>query len=121
MLIRHPPLLLRIVVLTLVLLGVLIKPIMSTWCETHQLGHDAAALGHYKFRADSPIEHQLDVEHARGAHGLLHASDDGGAYIGVAIFDALPDVVFHSVLNPPVITLPAPVQRISRPFRPPIA
>lgn len=107
--------------LVLVLLGVLVKPIYSTWCETHQLGHMDAALGHVKFRADSAVERQLDAEHARGGHGLLHASDDGGAYVGIATLDAVPAVIFDSVLNPPAIALPLPVQRITRPFRPPIA
>jgi hypothetical protein len=115
------PVALRIAVLAFVLLGVLVKPIYSTWCETHQLGHTVAALAHVKFRPDSAVEHQLDVEHARGAHGLLHASDDGGAYVATATFDAVPAVIFDSVLNPPSIALPAPVQRITRPFRPPIA
>ena len=115
------PLPLRFAVLALVLLGVLVKPVYSTWCETHQLGHAVARLSHVKFRPDSPIEHQLDVEHARGGHGSLHATDDGGAYVGVEIFAAVPTVIFDSVLNPPTVVLPAPVQRISRPFRPPIA
>jgi hypothetical protein len=114
-----PPL--RLTVLALVLLGVLVKPIYSTWCETHQLGHTVAALGHEKFRPDSAVERQLDAEHARGAHGLLHASDDGGAYVGIAAIDPVPAVIFDSVLNPPSIALPVPVQRIARPFRPPIA
>jgi hypothetical protein len=119
--IKRLPLLLRTSVLGLVLLGVLAKPIYSTWCETHQLGHSLAALGHEKFRADSRVERQLDAEHARGAHGLLHASDDGGAYVGIAAIDPVPAVTFDSVLNPPSIALPVPVQRITRPFRPPIA
>ena len=118
---KHLPLLLRISVLGLVLLGVLAKPIYSTWCETHQLGHTVATLGHEKFRPDSVVERQLDAEHARGGHGLLHASDDGGAYMGVAVIDPVPAVIFDSVLNPPSIALPVPVQRVVRPFRPPIA
>ncbi len=115
------PFALRLAVLAVVLLGVLVKPIYSTWCETHQLGHAVARISHVKFRPDSPIEHQLDVEHARGGHGLLHATDDGGVYVGIETHAAVPAVIFYSVLNPPTVVLPAPVQRISRLFRPPIA
>ena len=119
--VKRLPLVLRISVLGFVLLGVLAKPLYSTWCETHQLGHQLATLGHQQFRPDSRLEQQLDAEHARGAHGSLHASDDGGGYVGATTVDAVPVVVFDSVLNPPTVMLPAPVQRIARPFRPPIA
>ena len=118
---KRLPFPLRFTMLVLVLLGVLLKPIYSTWCETHQLGHELAALGHTQFRPDSAIEKQLDLEHARGGHAALHASDDGGGYVGATTVDVVPVVIFDSVLNPPAIVLPAPVQRIARPFRPPIA
>jgi len=108
------------VLVGVLLLSVLVRPAYSTWCETHQLGHELAALAHEKFRPDSPLERQLDAEHARGAHGLLH-SDDGGVYADTAAVVAVPAVQFDSVLNPPSIRLPAPVQRIARLLRPPIA
>ncbi len=111
---------LRTGALALALLAVLARPMYSTYCETHQLGHQLAALAHENFRPDSGIERQLDAEHAHGAHGLLH-SDDGGAYAGIAAVVAVPVVQFDSVLNPPVVELPLPVQRSTNPFRPPIA
>jgi hypothetical protein len=117
---KRLPILVRIGLLVLAALPVLIRPMYSTWCETHQLGHALAALSHHKFRADSSVEKQLDIEHARGEHGLLH-SDDGGVYAGVAAVVAAPAVQFESVLNPSVIALPAPVQRLDRLLRPPIA
>ena len=117
---RHLPLLLRLGLFALMVLPVLVRPIYSTWCETHQLGHELAALSHHQFRPDSSVERQLDAEHASGAHGMLH-SDDGGVYAGVAAVIATPAVQYVSVLNPPVIALPAPVQRLDRLLRPPIA
>ena len=110
---------LRLGIVTLLLLSVLVRPAYSTWCETHQLGHQLAALGHEKFRPDSSIERQLDAEHARGAHGLLH-SDDGGVYADTAAVVSVPVVQIDSVLNPVAVRLPAPVQRIARLLRPPI-
>jgi hypothetical protein len=92
----------------------------SIWCETHQMGHELAEWSHGQFRPDSNLERELDAEHARGEHGSLH-SDDGGVYACAATVLAIPVVQFHSVLNPPAIVPPDPVQRISRLFRPPIA
>ncbi len=112
--------LLRFCVVGLLLFSVLIRPVYSTWCETHQLGHELAALAHEQFRPDSAAERQLDAEHARGGHGLLH-SDDGGVYAVVATVVSVPVVHFDSVLNAPVLELPDPVQRLTEPFRPPIA
>ncbi|MEJ0098883.1 MAG: hypothetical protein WDO12_03750 [Pseudomonadota bacterium] len=113
-------LILRGGVLALALLTVVARPMYSTYCETHQLGHTLAALAHENFRPDSGIERQLDAEHAHGAHGLLH-SDDGGAYADIAAVAVVPVVQFDSILNPPVVELPLLVQRSTNPFRPPIA
>jgi len=112
--------LLRLSLLALALLSVVGRPLYSTWCETHQLGHALAAIDHQQFRQDSRAERQLDEEHARGAHGLLH-NDDGGVYADIATVVAVPDVHYDSVMNPPLMQLPAPAQRIARLLRPPIA
>jgi hypothetical protein len=111
---------LRTVLLGLALLAVLVRPVYSTWCENHQLGHQLATLSHEQFRADSSVERQLDAEHARGAHGALH-SDDGGTYAGVAFIASVPTPQFVSMPVPVFMALPSPGQRITRPFRPPIA
>jgi hypothetical protein len=118
--IQRLPRLLRISLLGLSMLAVLGRPVYSTWCEYHQLGHELAALEHESFRQDSGMERQLDSEHARGDHGQLHAHD-GGVYADIATVVTVPPVYLQSVLNPPVVELPTPVQRVARPFRPPIA
>ena len=118
--IQRLPLLLRITLLGLSMLAVLGRPIYSTWCEAHQLGHELAALNHEDFRQDSSVEKQLDADHARGDHGLLHAHD-GGVYADIAVVVTVPPVYLESVLNPIAVELPSPVQRLARPFRPPIA
>jgi len=117
--IQRLPLLLRITLLGLSMLAVLGRPIYSTWCETHQLGHELANRSHEAFRQDSSVEKQLDVDHARGNHGQLHAHD-GGVYADIATVVTVPPVYFESVLNPLAVALPSPVQRLARPFRPPI-
>ena len=119
--IQRLPILLRITLLGLLMLSVLSKPMYSTWCETHQLSHELAALSHHSFHQDSSAERQLDADHARGAHGSLHSGDQSGAYADIAAVVTVPVVHFDSVLNPLTIALPAPVQRVAKPFRPPIA
>lgn len=116
---KHLPFALRLGVLGLAMVSVLARPMYSTWCETHQVGHELAELGHEQFRPDSSMERELDAEHARGEHGLLH-SDDGGVYADTAAVVTMPVVQFVSVMNPQEIVLPDPVQRASRLFRPPI-
>ena len=113
------PFALRLTVLGLAMFSVLVRPMYSTWCETHQVGHELAELSHKQFRPDSTIERELDAQHAHGGHGQLHA-DDGGVYAVAAVVTATPAVQFISVMNVQEVALPAPVQRINRLFRPPI-
>jgi len=121
--VKHPlrrlPFALRLTMLGLAMFSVLARPMYSTWCETHQVGHELAALSHQQFRPDSSMERELDAEHARGDHGELH-SDDGGVYADIAFIVELPVIHFDTVLNPLSVKLPVPVQRIAEPFRPPI-
>jgi hypothetical protein len=117
--IQRLPRLLRIALLGLSMLVVLGRPIYSTWCETHQLGHELSALKHDGFRQDSSLEKQLDSDHARGDHGLVHGHD-GGVYADIATVVTVPPVYVESVLNPIALELPSPVQRLAKPFRPPI-
>jgi hypothetical protein len=117
---RRRSLLLRISLLGLTLLTVVGRPLYSTWCETHQLGHELASFNHEVFRQDSSSERALDADHASGGHGMLHASDQA-TYADIASAVTVPDVHFDSVPHLVVTELPDPVQRISRLFRPPIA
>jgi hypothetical protein len=113
------PVSLRLTMLGLALFAVLGRPIHSIWCETHQVGHQLAELGHHEFREESRLEHLLDAQHEHGGHGQLH-SDDGGFLADTATVVMLPVVQFVAVLNPLEVVLPDPVQRASVPFRPPI-
>lgn len=119
-LVQRAPFAVRLTLLGLAMFSVLVRPMYSTWCETHHLAHTLAELSHEQFRPDSSLERELDVEHARGEHGPLH-SDDGGVYAGTAAVVTVPVVQFVSVMNPQEIALPDPVRRVSRLFRPPIA
>jgi hypothetical protein len=119
--IQRLPIFLRASLLGLLMLAVVCKPLSSLVCETHQLGHLLAAAGHASFHDDSIAELQLDADHARGDHGLVHARDQGGAYADIAAVVTLPVVHFESVPVALPTELPVPAQRVTRLFRPPIA
>ncbi|MEO8307983.1 MAG: hypothetical protein ABI616_08075 [Pseudomonadota bacterium] len=114
------PTLLRACLLGLLMLAVIGKPMSSTMCELHQLGHTIAALSHSQFHEDSSAERQMDSDHAKGGHGLLHGSDQGGTYADIATVVTVPVVRLKSdpILIP--TELPVPPQHIARLFRPPI-
>ena len=114
------PTLLRASLLGLMMLAVVGKPMSSSMCEIHQLGHTLAALSHSQFHDESSAERQMDSDHAKGAHGLLHGGDQGGTYADIAAVVTVPVVRLESdpVLIP--AELPVPLQHIARPFRPPI-
>jgi len=118
---KHLPVLLRAGLLGLLMLSVMVKPISSTWCETHQLVHTMSALSHDHFHRDSAAERQLDAEHASGAHGLLHGGDQGSTYADIAAVVTVPDIRFVSMWIQVPVELPAPSQHVTRLFRPPIA
>jgi hypothetical protein len=118
---KHLPFLMRAGLLGVLLLSVVGKPISSTWCETHQLVHTISALSHDHFHNDSDAERQLDAEHASGAHGSLHAGDQGGTYADIAAVVTVPQVRFETMWIASPLELPAPSQHITRLLRPPIA
>jgi hypothetical protein len=118
---KRLPILLRASLLGLLILAVVGKPMASSMCEIHQLGHTFAALSHTQFHDESNAERQMDSEHASGAHGLLHGSDNSGTYADIAPVVTLPVIRFESepISLPTERTVPS--QQIVRPFRPPIA
>ena len=118
---HHLPVLLRAGLLGLLLLAVVSKPISSTWCETHQLTHTISALSHNHFHSDSAAELRLDADDAKGAHGALHAGDQGSTYADIAAVVTVPEVRFESMWIAVPVETPVPSRHITRLFRPPIA
>ena len=113
--------LIRASLLGVLMLAVLAKPFAASLCDTHQLGHTLAAFSHGQFHVDSAAERQMDSDHARGAHSLLHAGDEGSTYADIAAVLTLPVVRFESVLISLPTASPVPTRHVGRPFRPPIA
>jgi hypothetical protein len=118
--IQRLPILLRASLLGLLMLAVVGKPMTSSMCVTHQLGHTLSASGHGHFHHDSGAERQMDSDHANGAHDLLHGGDHG-TYADIAAVITLPVVRFESDVILLPTELPAPLKHVARPFRPPIA
>jgi hypothetical protein len=115
------PVFLRASLLGLLMFAVVGKPMASSVCEVHQLGHVLAALSHVQFQDNSDAERQMDSEHASGAHGLLHGGDQGGTYADIAAVVTIPVIRFESEPIALPAESPLPPQQVSRLFRPPIA
>jgi hypothetical protein len=119
----HPRLstLVRASLLGLLMLAVAFKPMSSLVCDMHQLTHVLAATGLVSLHQDSPAERQLDADHAKGAHGLLHSGDESGAYVGFSAEVTVPALRLDAVAVSLPTELPVPMQHVTKPFRPPIA
>jgi hypothetical protein len=103
------------------MLATIAKPLAASVCETHQLGHTFASAGGAPRHVDSAAERQMDADHARGAHGLLHAGDEGSTYADIAAVLTVPAVRFESVPIALPTAMAVPTRHVGRPFRPPIA
>jgi hypothetical protein len=119
--IHRLPILVRLSLLGLLMLAVAFKPMSSLVCDTHQLSHMLAATGLVSLHQDSAAQMQLDADHAKGAHGLLHDGDESSAYVGFSAEVTVPVVRFEPVAISLPTELPVPVQHVTKPFRPPIA
>ena len=116
---------LHICVLGLLMLGVAMKPVLGSLCETHALSHALLAHGYHEHQADQNHEslasREMDQAHASGGHWLLHEGDHGGTYADIIVAITLPTAPHGPthVGMPPAV--PVPQQRPLGPFRPPIA
>lgn len=141
---RSLPVLLRASLLVLLVVGVIVRPMLNQISELHSVEHavlaDVAAHGHDHdgHGHDHPAEHpgdqpgddlgdrspdQLpctDLDHAKGAHGLMHQADTGPS----ASLAGLPAQFGHPMRAGKLLMPaagPLPPQIPSSPFRPPIA
>ncbi len=112
---------LRAGLLALLMLGVVVKPMLGSFCDIHALG-DAVA-GFVLDAGDLPAgpEHQGDRDHARGAHGQLHEDNNSGAYADLVAVIVVPAGPIGATALPPLTALAVPFQPVAAPFRPPIA
>lgn len=116
----------RVSLLALLMVGVALKPMLGSLCETHALAHVPSIHGHQHDVAgdhdhESPASHQMDRDHAGGSHGLLHEGDQGGAYADIAVAIVIPAAPYGRTLvgTPPAAAVSQ--QHLTGPFRPPIA
>lgn len=106
--------------LLLLVLGLFVRPILNLVGEIHGATHVAAAAehGHSHWGNDHTAGH--DQDHASGSHGLLHQADSSSTS-GMPVSFGLPEVevaVSQALHWAATCSLP---QRLSSPFRPPIA
>ncbi len=116
----------RTLVLGIVMLTLIGKPVLAELCNVHALTHliDAAEAGKpglAPMHVDTVAEARGDLDHASGAHQLLHAFDASPAF--VELFPALtvPPSRFAAIAPPVYRELAPPALAVESPFRPPIA
>ena len=120
--------LLRASLLALLVLGLMIRPMLTSLSETHAAEHamgvDEHADGH-----GHPHDHTQDPhpdddaqgdDHTSGIHGLMHQSG-GHSTLELAVGIEIPPAPRHIQSLPNLAQSGLPQQPPSSPFRPPIA
>lgn len=112
---------LHLSMLLLLALGVLVRPALNLMGEVHGAAHAAAvAAEHGHGHPGDGHDADHDQDHASGTHLLMHQADSGSSS-GLPTSFRLPPVEVAASQHlqwTPVSSLP---QRLSSPFRPPIA
>lgn len=110
---------LRVSLLAFLGLGVVAKPMLAAQCDIHAQRHllDASL----QSRNSNDIVHQVDRDHAGGAHERLHESDAGAVYVDNLANLDLPTQTFAPAVVPVHAAETLPRTLIGAPFRPPSA
>lgn len=136
-LIRPLPSILRASLLALLVLGLIIKPVLSQISDLHSVEHAALAMAsEHDGDHDHGHEHHHDHDHGapegspkadpdeergKGAHGLMHQVGVGGASLDIASSLLVVPVIPPTTVLPMPKTSSVPLQNLATPFRPPIA
>ena len=115
--------------LVLMALGLLTRPVVSATSEMHPVAHpELAAYGadehsHGESAEDADAGRTSEdgqPEHTDGLHGLMHQASGGAFDRGIAALE-VPIVSGRHLLVPAVSDTARIPERLSSPFRPPIA
>ncbi len=117
---------LRVSMLTLLVLGIAIRPVLQFVGEAHASDHRVAVEFHghdhgHGHGHDSEPANDPAPDHASGVHGLMHQSSGGGTFSVNTLVMSLPEVAFELLATPVPVPSRVPLQLIEGPFRPPIA
>jgi hypothetical protein len=116
----------RTLVLGMVALALVGKPVLAELCNVHALSHliadaEAGKPGMAPIHVDTAAEARGDLDHASGAHQLLHAFDASPAFVELfPVLGVLPSR-FAAIAPTPYRPLAPPALAVESPFRPPIA
>lgn len=110
---------LRVSLLAFLALGVVAKPMLAAQCDIHAQRHllDASL----QSRNSNDVVHQVDRDHAGGAHERLHESDAGAVYVDNLASLELPACTFDAVAVTTFVPAALPPSLFGTPFRPPTA
>lgn len=119
---------LRVSMLTLLVLGIAIRPVLQFVGEAHASDHEVAAAVHghdhdhrHDPGHDSVPDEDPAPDHTSGVHGLMHQASGGGTFSVNSLVMTLPEVAFELLATPVPAPSRVPLQLIEGPFRPPIA
>jgi hypothetical protein len=120
--------LLRTLVLGMVALALIGKPVLAELCNVHALSHLIAeeeagkpGLDRLPAHVDTAAEARADLDHASGAHQLLHAFDASPAFVELFPVLGVPPARFAAIAPPAYRSLAPPSRGYDSPFRPPSA
>ncbi|MGH8028768.1 MAG: hypothetical protein ACREO3_02420 [Arenimonas sp.] len=111
---------LRQAFLTMLVLGLIIRPTLIVLCDAHAADHTLASHPHHSHSHDDGALDDSEDEHAHGVHGLMHAGAFGGA-ADMAVSFELPSVMAPAIILPMPTAPIRPRHHAAGPFRPPIA
>jgi ABC-type nickel/cobalt efflux system permease component RcnA len=127
---------LRASLLALLVLGLIIRPVLTQISDLHSMEHAAFAMANeHDSDDDHGHEHHHDQDHGvpegspkgdpnedhgKGAHGLMHQPSVGGASLDIACNLLVVPVIPPMAVLPMPMTSPVPLQNLATPFRPPI-
>jgi hypothetical protein len=116
--------LLRTLVMGMLVLAIIGKPVLAELCNVHAITHLIEAgefPGKAPIHVDTAAEARSDLDHASGAHQLLHAFDASAAFVELFPVLTVPPAHFDAIAPPVHEVLAPPTRGFDSPFRPPIA
>lgn len=133
---RKLPIVLRTGMLVLLSLGAMVRPVLNLVGEMHAAEHALlATAGDHAHEHEHEHEHQnhhhdgdegddhdfgSDPDHTKGPHGLMHQDDTNTTAAFWAAW-SVPVTVPQDSMQPAAAAFPIAAQRLTSPFRPPIA
>lgn len=108
--------------LVLLVLGVIVRPVLTHIGALHAAEHAALAdADNHGHAHDDDHDDEPGADHTDGAHGLMHQAGSGGAFSETVAMIVLPAVHGRAPMLSTADVSRVPAHRFVTPLRPPIA